>query len=126
MSADNSQLISHAGGPLLLETLRVTGLDQALSRQLQRWRPARAVHDPGKVIADLALTLALGGDCLADIALLRSQPAVFGPIASDPTVSRLIPKLAATPARALKAIRAPPAQARKRAWALAGPSAPGA
>ncbi|MEV8639476.1 IS1380 family transposase, partial [Streptosporangium sp. NPDC051023] len=90
------------------------------------WRPARAIHDPGKVITDLALTLALGGDCLADIALVRSQPDLFGPTASDPTVSRLIDRLAATPAKALKAIRAARATARRRAWALAGPAAPGA
>jgi hypothetical protein len=37
----------------------------------------------------------VGGDWLADIALLRKQPSVFGPVASDPTVSRLITTLAA-------------------------------
>ncbi len=100
VSADGSGLFSQAGGLLLKETLRVTGLDAALSAQLERWRASRAVHDPGKVIADLALTMALGGDCLADIAMLRAQSEVFGPIASDPTVSRLIDRLAADPARA--------------------------
>src|SRR5690606_19689277 len=110
-SADGSGLVSHAGSLLLPHTLRVTGLGQALSTQLHRWRPARAVHDPGKVITDLALALAPGGDCLADIALLRSQPDLFGPVASDPTVSRLIDRLAAEPARALKAIRTARAQA---------------
>ncbi|WP_275404681.1 hypothetical protein [Streptomyces sp. SID9913] len=39
-------------------------------------------------------SVALGGDCLADIAMLRAEPAVFGPVASDPTVSRLIDTLA--------------------------------
>ena len=90
VSADGSGLVSQAGGLLLKETMRVTGLDAALSAQLERWRASRAVHDPGKVIADLAVTLAMGGDCLADIAMLRAQPEVFGLIASDPTVSRLI------------------------------------
>ncbi|WP_329084837.1 MULTISPECIES: hypothetical protein [unclassified Streptosporangium] len=33
--------------------------------------------------------MTLGGDCLADIAMLRSQPELFGPIAFDPTVSRI-------------------------------------
>ncbi|WP_410007850.1 IS1380 family transposase [Planotetraspora sp. A-T 1434] len=126
MSADGAGLVSQAGGLLLLETLRVTGLDKALSAQLERWRPARAIHDPGKVIADLALTLALGGDCLADIAMLRAQPGLFGLVASDPTVSRLIDALAADPTGALKAIRAARATARERAWALAGQNAPGA
>ncbi|WP_373282411.1 transposase, partial [Microtetraspora niveoalba] len=78
VSADGAGLVSQAGGLLLLETLRVTGLNKALSAQLERWRPPRAVHDPGKVITDLAISLALGGDCLADIAILRSQPELFG------------------------------------------------
>lgn len=126
MSADGSGLISQSGALLLLETLRVTGLDQALSEQLKRWRPARAIHDPGKIVAALAVSLALGGDCLADIALLRSQPERFGPIASDPTVSRLIDRLAADTPKALNAIRAARAIARERTWVLAGQGAPGA
>ena len=126
MSSDGSGLISHSGALLLLETLRVTGLDQALSQQLRRWRPARAIHDPGKIIADLAVSLALGGDCLADIATLRSQPQLFGPVASDPTVSRLIDRLAGDTTKALTAIRAARAIAREHAWTLAGPAAPGA
>jgi hypothetical protein len=127
-SADAAGLLSHAGALLLLQTLRVTGLDQALSTQLQRWRPERAMHDPGKIVADLAVSLALGGDCLADIALLRAQPDLFGPVASDPTVSRLIDRLAQDETKALKALkalRAARALARQRAWDLAGTRAPG-
>ncbi|MEU6997392.1 IS1380 family transposase [Nonomuraea sp. NPDC046570] len=126
VSADGRGLVSHAGGLLLVQTLRVTGLDKALSQRLERWRPSRAIHDPAKIVTDLALTLALGGDCLADIAMLRSQSELYGPVASDPTVSRLIDRLAADPARALTAIRAARATARQRAWHLAGPHAPGA
>ncbi|WP_063767837.1 IS1380 family transposase [Streptosporangium roseum] len=124
MSADGSRLIAQSGALLLLETLRVTGLDRTLSKQLQRWRPARAIHDPGKIIADLAVSLALGGHCLADIALLRSQPEPFGPTAVDPTVSRLIDRLAIDTTKALKAIRAALAIAREHARALAGSAAP--
>ena len=93
---------------------------------LDRWRAPRAVHDPGKIVADLAAALALGGDCLADIAVLREQPHLAGPVASDPVVSRLVAALAADLPRALKAIRAARAAARERAWALAGEDAPGA
>jgi hypothetical protein len=42
------------------------------------------------VVADLAVMLALSGDCLADIAVLRTASELFGPIGSDPTVSRLV------------------------------------
>ena len=52
------------------------------------------------------MALALGGDCLADVAMLRAQPELFGPVASDPVVSRLVSRLAADAPRALKAIRA--------------------
>jgi hypothetical protein len=84
------------------------------------------VHSPGKIITDLALAVALGGDCLADVAMLRAQPELFGPVASDPVVSRLVARLAADAPRALKAIRAARAAARQRAWDLAGDAAPGA
>jgi hypothetical protein len=38
----------------------------------------------GKIVADLAAALALGGDCLADIAVLREQPALAGQVNVDP------------------------------------------
>lgn len=41
----------------------------------------------------------------ADIAMLRSESAVFGLVASDPTVSRLIDVLAASGEKALDAVR---------------------
>jgi hypothetical protein len=126
VSSDGRGLVSQAGAVLLWETIRVTGLGRGLSAGLQRWRAPRAVHDPGKIIADLAAALALGGDCLADIAVLRDQPDLAGPVASDPVVSRLVANLAADGPRALKAIRAARAAARGRAWALAGDAAPGA
>ena len=52
------------------------------------------------------LALALGGDCLADVAVLRAQPELFGPVASDPVVPRLVASLAADTPRALKPTRA--------------------
>jgi hypothetical protein len=51
------------------------------------------VHDLGKTVADLAAAVALDGDCLADIAVLREQPALAGPVAPDPVVSRLVSSL---------------------------------
>ena len=125
VSGDGAGIVSQAGGLLLIEALRVTGLDQGLSRALSRWRAPQAVHDPGKIMTDLAVTLALGGDCLADVAVLRSSPELFGPVASDPTVSRLVKTLAQGGPAALRAIRTARAQARQRAWALAGDRAPG-
>jgi hypothetical protein len=58
--------------------------------------------------------------------MLRAQPELAGPVASDPVVSRLITTLAADAPRALRAIRKARAVARERVWALAGERAPGA
>jgi hypothetical protein len=126
VSADGKGLVSQAGGLLLAEAARVTGLGPGLSGGLARWRAPRAVHDPGKILTDLVMTLALGGDCLADVAVLRAQPGLAGPVASDPVISRLVAALAAEGPRALRAIRKARAAARERAWALAGDRAPGA
>jgi hypothetical protein len=126
VSADGRGLVSQAGAVLLWETMRVTGLGRGLSESLAHWRAPQAIHDPGKIVADLAAAVALGGDCLADIAVLREQPALAGPVASDPVVSRLVKTLAGDLPRAVKAIRAARAVARERAWALAGDAAPGA
>jgi len=126
VSADGTGIVSQAGGLLLVQTLRATGLDRGLDAALERWRQPRAVHSPGKIITDLAVAVALGGGCLADVAMLRAQPEIFGPAATDPVVSRLVTCLAADVPRALKAIRAARAAARQRAWELAGDAAPGA
>jgi len=117
----DTPLVSSAGGALLAETARATRLTAALSARLGPWRRPRARDDPGKVITDLAVGVALGGACLADVAVVRAQPGLFGPVASDPTVSRLIDALAADAEESLAAIRAARAQARARAWSAGHP-----
>jgi hypothetical protein len=117
-------VVSNAGATLLVETVRKTGLDQALSTALSRWRRPTAIHDPGKVLCDLAIAVALGGDCLADIATVRAEPEVFGLVASDPTVSRLIDTLATNADKALTVLNTARMRVRARAWKLAGEHAP--
>lgn len=97
-------VVSNEGATLLVATMARVGL----------------IHDPGKIVGDLAIAVALGGDCLADIATMRAEPAVFGLVASDPTVSRLIDTLARDADKALAAIAAARAMARAGAWKLAG------
>jgi hypothetical protein len=118
--AGGESLVTHAGGVLLVETARRSGLSGQLARLLGRWRRPLATHDPGKIVTDLAVAVALGGDAACDIAVLRAQPGVFGPVASDPTVSRLITRLAADAETAVDAISAARASARERVWAIAG------
>jgi hypothetical protein len=116
--------VSQAGAVTLLRTAEKTGLTRALSAALSSWRKPLATHDPGKIVLDLAIAVALGGDCLADIGLLRAEPGVFGQVASDPTVSRLITTLAGDAGRAVTAVRAARAAARAVAWERAGDRAP--
>lgn len=118
------RVVSQAGAVLLVATAGKVGLDRELATALSPWRKRWAVLDPGKILLDLAISVAIGGDCLADIGLLRSEPTVFGRVASDPTVSRLIDALAATPEAALAAINQARAVVRARVWKLAGNDAP--
>ena len=64
--AGGESLISSSGGVLLAPTGQVCGLHRKLSAGLRRWRPQRSVHDPAKILLDLAITTALGGDCAAE------------------------------------------------------------
>ncbi|WP_066913280.1 IS1380 family transposase [Millisia brevis] len=126
LSVDGSGtgVVSHAGATVLLGTAEKTGLAGGLSAALRPWRKRLSIHDPGKIIGDLAVAIALGGDCLADINQVRTQPAMFGRVASDPTVSRLIAALAADAPAALTAINTARAATRRVAWRVAGRSAP--
>ncbi len=117
-------IVSHAGATVLLDTIGKTGLEQELSAALSWWRRPTAIHDPAKILCDLAITLALGGDCLADIANLRAEPDLFGLVASDPTVSRLIDTLARDVDRVLAAVNTARARVRATTWALGGVHAP--
>lgn len=118
--------VGQAGGVLLTETLRIAGLDRGMSAALARWRKPLATLDPGKIVTDLAMALALGGDALSDIGVLRGEPGVYGLVASDPTVSRLIKLLAENADAALGAIDGARAAARAAVWAAAGEHAPDA
>ncbi len=105
-------VVSLAGASLLTTTAQVLGLDRGLSKRLSGWTPLGARHDPGKIVFDLALALGVGGDCPADIAVLRGQPRLFGAVASDSTVSRRVDLLAADVDDAVAAIRGARMQAR--------------
>lgn len=116
--------VGPAGARLLTGTIRATGLDTALSRALAPWRRPLAVHDPGKIVVDLALCAALGGDHLSDLSLLRCAEEVFGPVASDPTVCRLVKTLAGDVEAVEAAVEAARGEVRRRVWSLAGGNAP--
>ena len=116
VAADGAGLVSHAGAALLADVADRTGLTRELSRALAGLRERRRRHDPGRVVRDLAVMLADGGDCLSDLRAVRDQQPLFGPVASDTTAFRLLDRIASEPAL-LEASRAPRARAASRCLA---------
>ena len=116
--------VSGAGALLLTETARVLGLVQSLETELAGFSRPQAVHHPGKAVADLAVMLAAGGDCPADVVMLRARPHLFGMVASDPTISRIIDDLAGDVDAALAGISAARAHVRAVAGLLPGGALP--
>lgn len=57
-------------------------------------------------MVDLAVMHAVGGEAIADLALLRDQPEVFGAVASTPTAWRLLSGIDPAALGALRAARA--------------------
>ena len=115
--------VSHAGAALLAECADRLGLTRALSAGLAPLRRRRGGHDPGRVVRDLAVMLADGGDALCDLRALRDQGALFGAVASDATAWRVIDGICEH--GLLDALRAARAAARERAFALgARPAGP--
>jgi Transposase DDE domain group 1 len=108
-------LVSHAGAALIAESADRLGLTSALDRALADLFERAPKHSPGRVIRDLAVMLADGGDALCDLATVRDQEALFGPVASDSTAFRLIERIAAEP-DGLERLRVARAEPRARAW----------
>jgi Transposase DDE domain group 1 len=119
VSADGAGLVSHAGAALVAQVADKVGLTQSLSRRLAAVKQRRRGHDPGWVLRDLAVMLADGGECVADLGAQRDQQALFGPVASDSTAFRVIDRIASTPGL-LDALRFAHARARERFWELDG------
>ena len=119
VTADGDGLVSHAGSALLAQVADKIGADAGVERRGRRAGLRAGSHDRGRVIRDLAVMLADGGDCLADLRAVCDQAALFGAIASPSTAFRVIDRIACTPGL-LDALRAAHARARARVWELAG------
>ena len=117
VSADGKGMVPLAGAGLLALCADRVGLTRALSRALAPMRQRRGRHDPGRVIRDLAVMLACGGDSVADMIVLGGQERLFGGVASRATARRAIAWVAEDPER-LELLRAARAKARARAWEL--------
>ncbi len=120
VTSDGTGLVSHAGSALLGQVADKVGLTRALSLGLAGIKQRRRGHDPGRVIRDLAVMLADGGDAVCDLGAVRDQAVLFGPVASDSTAFRVIDRIANDPVL-LDGLRAAHARARARVWKLTGP-----
>ncbi|WUV60669.1 IS1380 family transposase [Amycolatopsis sp. NBC_01480] len=119
VTADGAGLVSRAGVALLRELTINTGLGTGWSEALLDTYDGMPVHLPGRVLADLSVMIADGGDALAHLATLRDQDKLFGPVASDATAWRVLDRVDEEHLTRLRAVRA---SARERAWAAgAGP-----
>jgi hypothetical protein len=116
VTADGDGLVGHAGAALLAKLAERLGLPAEVDRWAGRGQPSRARHRAGTVVVDLAVMLADGGDCLSDLAALRDQPGLFGPVASTPTAWRVIERLAGVGEQGLAGLRLARARARRQAW----------
>jgi hypothetical protein len=101
------------GARLLTDLADKTGLTSGFVQALGLDRVRRPAHEPGRVAVDLAVSLADGGEAIADLAVLRQQCGLFGPVASDPTAWRV---LNAIDTPALARLRAARAAVRELTW----------
>jgi hypothetical protein len=115
VTADGTGQVGHAGSALLAGMADRVGLTRALSEAMAPTRRRRSAHDPGVVLRDLAVMLADGGDCLADLGAQRDQADLFGSVASDSTAFRVIDSI---DEQTLERLREAVAPARARAWKL--------
>jgi len=108
---------SMVGAHLLGEIADRSGLTSAYSSAVP-WAGERAPgQDRGRLLVQVAMMLAGGGRCVAEMAALRDQPGLFGDVASGPTIWRA---LDAIDDDVLAALRSARATAREWVWSAGG------
>lgn len=116
VTVDGENLVSHAGTGLLAEMADRSGLTHALSVAMGECGISWHTHDPGVVLAHLAVAIADGADCLSDLAVLREQDDLFGPVASQATAWRTIEAVTSVE---LRGVNQAVAAARAKVWVAA-------
>lgn len=117
VTGDGEGLVSRGGLVWLGEVADLSGLTAGLSQVLAD--APRRRHDPGVCLAQLAVALADGAECLSDLDALRGQPQLFGPVPSRTSAQRAFQALGPAELRRLAGARR---DARATAWrAGAGP-----
>jgi Transposase DDE domain group 1 len=114
VSADGDGVAAMAGVIGLRMLADRSGLTGGLSKVMAKpgFHP---VHDRGRVLVDLACSIAAGGADISDIEALRAQAQLFGPVASDTTALRALGELGERDLHRIDVVRA---AARARLWNL--------
>jgi len=84
VTSDGAGLVSHAGSVLFAQVADKLGLTNGLSLRLAGLKQRRRGHDPGRVICDLAVMLADGGECVSDLGGQRDQDRALDPVVRAP------------------------------------------
>ena len=106
VSADGRGVVSHVGARLLADVAQATGLVAGFDEVARTRRVRRSAHLPGQVLAEVAVMIADGGEAIADLAVLRNQPGLFGLVASPARRWRVLDAVDADMLAALKQARA--------------------
>ena len=117
IAREGQGIVNHAGAAVLRELADRFEYTSTLCDGLDPLRARRATHHPGAVLTDLAVSIADGGDCLRELAVLHDQPDLFGHVASVPTASRVISRLTRGHLEQLRAARR---RMRDQVWRKAG------
>ena len=122
VTGGGGQVAAHSGLFALGRFADGLGLGEALSAAVPRCGERAPSHDRGKVLVHLLLMLAGGGEACSDIEHLRAQRVLFGEVASDSTLYRLLRGLGPdTVGDLLGAV----AGVRGRVWERRGDAGPG-
>lgn len=90
VTGDGRGVTNQAGTHLLGRIAGRLGLVEGASGVMAGTTVRSSAHDRGRLLVQTAMMIAAGGRCLSDLKTLRDQPALFGPVASDPTGWRAI------------------------------------
>jgi hypothetical protein len=110
-------VVAHVGLHALGAFADRLGLGSLLSKQIPMRGERLPLHDRGKVLIQMALMLAGGGESCADIEHLRLQSDLFGSVPSDTTVFRTFHEIG-TPTR--KDLSSSLSEIRSKVWSQAG------
>lgn len=113
VASGGTGVVAHAGSVGVRLLADRVGLTAELSKAMARGS-FLPVHDRGRVLVDVAVMLADGGEAIADIDVLRHQAPVLGRVASAPTVWRTLDEVTGAMSKKIAAARA---RVRRHVWA---------